>query len=105
MSYQVCYDEVVWQRQAVKHGGTFLKHVIPAIIKPIHALWNEVVGFFFLCFAVGFGVSLVRGILAFGASGTGGKELLRIVLLGFFTIMMAWFGISSFLKARRISRS
>jgi hypothetical protein len=88
----------VWQRQAVRHGGKFLKHVIPAIIKPLHSLWNEVIGFFFLCFAVGFGFRMYRGIAS-------GEEFAKLVLLGFFTIMMACFGISSFLKARRISRS
>src|ERR1035438_1942778 len=52
----LCYDEVVWQRKAIRHGGSFLKHIIPAIIKPMHALWNEVIGFFFLCFATFFGI-------------------------------------------------
>ena len=28
----------------------FLSHVMPGIVRPLHALWNEVIGFLFLVF-------------------------------------------------------
>jgi hypothetical protein len=103
----VCYDEVVWQRKAIRHGGSFLKHIIPAIVKPLHSLWNEVVGFFFLCFASVFGfrtLSYYRSYVDAPAAAAP-NQLIRVVVSGFFGVMMAWFGISSFLRARKISRS
>lgn len=30
----------------------FLGHVVPGVIRPIHILWNQVIGFFFLVLAV-----------------------------------------------------
>ena len=97
----------MWQRQAIRHGGSLLKHIIPAIIKPLHSLWNEVIGFFFLCFAAVFGFRTLSYYRTYAqappADSTG--DLIRVVVAGFFTLVMAGFGISSFLRARKISRS
>jgi uncharacterized membrane protein len=97
----------VWQRQAIRHGGSFVKHIVPAIVKPMHALWNEVVGFFFLCFAAFFGVRAVAYYQRYvhATPATAPSELLRVVVTVFFTVVMALYGISSFLRARKISRS
>jgi hypothetical protein len=97
----------VWQRQAIRHGGKFVKHMIPAVVKPIHSLWNEVIGFFFLCFAAVFALRAVSYYRTFahapGSEAFG--DLVRVVLTVFFGVVMAVFGISSFRKARKISRS
>jgi uncharacterized membrane protein len=97
----------VWQRQAIRHGGSFLKHIVPAIVKPMHALWNEVIGFFFLCFAAFFGVRAAayyqRYVHATSAAAPG--ELVRVVVTVFFAVVMALYGISSFRRASKISRS
>jgi hypothetical protein len=92
----------VW-RQAVKQPGTFLKHVVPAVVKPIHSLWHEVIGFFFVCFAVVFGFKTARYVHQFqqGVPDT----LVRVVMAGFCTALLGYYGITSFLKARKISRS
>jgi hypothetical protein len=99
--------EGVWNRLTVRYGREFLKHVIPAILKPARTLWNEVIGFLFLSFAVIFGVKTVRYAMDYMNAGpTGGTgELIRLAMAGFCTFVMAWYGISSFLRARRISRS
>ena len=34
-----------------QHAGKFVKHVVPAAVKPVHSLWHEVIGFVFLAFA------------------------------------------------------
>ena len=99
----VCYDKDVKRqaveqgRQAVQQGRLLIKHLLPAIWKPVHSLWNEVIGFLFFCFAVMFGFQVVR----FFRAGDG----VRLFFAAFCTILMAWFAISSFLRARKISRS
>jgi hypothetical protein len=104
---QFCYHQMVWQRQAIRHGGKFVKHVVPAIVKPIHSLWNEVVGFFFLCFAAGFGLWTIRYYRMYSQAppGLASEFFMKVVLTGLVGLLMAWLGISSFLKARKISRS
>lgn len=97
----------MWQRQAIRHGGTFIKHMIPAIIKPLHSLFNEIVGFFFLCFAAVFAFrtySYYRSYMQ-APPAAALEELTRVVVTAFFAVLMGWFGISSFLRARKISRS
>jgi len=73
----------------------FLGHVIPGIARPIHILWNQVIGFVFIVLAIVFGFRVVHG-----------KEPLQLQLVGaLFVLLIAWFGVSSFLKARKISKS
>jgi len=91
----------------VHQGRTFFKHVIPAIMKPLRTLWNEVIGFLFLSFAVIFGfktAGYVRQYLNAGpAAGPG--QAIRLAMAAFCTAVLAWYGISSFYRARKISRS
>jgi hypothetical protein len=70
-------------------------------------LWNQLIGFLFLSFAVIFGLKTVRYSMDYSKAGpTGGTgELIRLAMAGFCTFVMAWYGISSFLRARKISRS
>lgn len=83
--------------QVLRHGQQFLKHVVPAVLKPARTLWNEVIGFLFLCLAIIFGFNALRAYL----NNEGAKLLLALPL----TLIMAWYGISSFRRARKISRS
>jgi hypothetical protein len=88
--------------QAVKQGRLFFKHVVPAVIKPVHSLWHEVIAFLFIIIAVIAGFSGYRTWLRFrGDAG----DIVRIVLCVIFASIMAGYGISSFFKARKISRS
>ena len=83
---------------ALRHGKQFVKHVAPAVIKPVHILWNEVIGFIFLCMAALIGVRTAHGVAKHDAA--------VLVAFGFIgTLIMLWFGVSSFRKARKISRS
>ena len=104
----------MWQREAIRGGakllknrGKFVKHVVPAVVKPIHSLWNQVIGFFFLCFAAMFEIGAVRHYKTFLQAPQTEKlnelgQLLAVVVIG---VILAAFGVSAFLKARRISRS
>jgi hypothetical protein len=87
----------VYKRLTLRYGLEFARHIAPAIIKPMHALWNEVIGFLFLSFGTIFGVRTVRGFMR--------GETSAAVLGSIGTFLMIWYGVSSFLKARKISRS
>ena len=84
----------------------FMAHVVPGVIKPLHSLWNEVIGFLFFCLALGGVVAAFRAYQSFMQTGDQTVEgLFRIALPAFFALVMGYFCASSFLKARRISRS
>ena len=84
-------------RQIFRHGRQFLNHVVPAVMKPARTLWNEVIGFLFLCLAVIIGSHDVKAYLA--------KQTWDVILATPLTLVFAYYGISSFLRARKISRS
>ena len=98
----------MWKRVTVRHGREFLRHVVPAILKPLRSLWNEIIGFLFLVFAVVFGFKTARYAMDFAKGvdpGGDGGGVLRLAIAGFCTLVMGWYALSSFLRARRISRS
>ncbi len=81
---------------------------MPAVIKPARTLWNEVIGFIFLCFSVIFGFrtghyawSWFQTDPSADASGHVG----RMLVAGFCTALTGYFAVTSFLRARKISRS
>jgi hypothetical protein len=60
------------------------------------------IAFLFGFFAVVAAYYCVRAVLEFKGDGL---SVIRIILSGIFCVIMAFYGISSFLTARRISRS
>jgi hypothetical protein len=96
----------VWKLLSAHGAQQFAKHVVPAVLRPARVLWNEIIGFFFICLAVLFGSGTVRAYLAMnsGSSHDFG-DLLRFIGTAFLTLIMLYFGVTSFLKARKISRS
>ena len=89
------------------HGASqFVKHVVPAVVRPARVLWNEIIGFFFICLAVLFGSGTVRAYMAMNSSSKQDfGDLLRLIGTAFLMLLMLYFGITSFLRARKISRS
>ncbi len=85
-----------------KEGRRFLGFVVPAVIKPAHTLWHELIGFIFVLMATAFVFSGFRAIRQFDGSF---GSVLRLVMLAFGVCLLGGFGISSFLRARKISRS
>jgi hypothetical protein len=80
----------------------FFRHILPALLRPIRTLWHEVVGFFFLVFAVW---ALTRSIPMIREFDGDGESFFKIVLTVLFVGIMGYYGITSFLRARKISRS
>jgi hypothetical protein len=96
----------VWRHLTARSGREFVKHVVPAVLKPARTLWNEVIGFVFMCFAVMFGFRAGRLYLDFSrGTGDANADFLRFVVAAFCTLLMLYFGVTSFLRARKISRS
>lgn len=80
----------------------FMQTVVPAVIKPLHSLWNEIIGFAFLAFAA----ILLRPIWrAYHEMETDPAHLIKFLLTVFFFVIMLGFGLQAFWKARKISRS
>jgi hypothetical protein len=80
----------------------FLGHVLPGVVRPLHALWNQVIGSLFVVLALSAVPSIIRYVRDFEATAAG---IFRVVLSASFAAIMAYFGISSFLRARKISRT
>ncbi len=97
----------VWGHEVGRHSREFVKHVVPAVLKPARTLWNEVIGFVFTCFAVVFGAKAIRLYADFsrGSGDAASADLMRFGVAAFCTLLMLYFGITSFLRARKISRS
>jgi hypothetical protein len=80
----------------------FLGFVVPAVVKPAHTLWHEILGFLFVLMAIGFVFSGFRAIRQFDGSA---GAVLRLAMLAIGVCLLGGYGISSFLRARKISRS
>lgn len=72
-------------------------HILPGILKPLRVLWNEMIGFVFICFG------LLPIPSAYRAYSDGDNT--RFAMSGVFSLIMLYFGVTSFFKARKISRS
>ena len=66
-----------------------------------HQLWLEVMGVFFLIMALSFAFATVREYGKYHAEGAGGGRLAIAVCV---TLSFAWFGLSSFWRAKRKSQ-
>ena len=106
--------KAMWQRVAVRQGKlfarqgqVFVQHVVPAVIKPARTLWNDFIAFLFFCLAAMFGFRTARlwMDLGHGAAGSGAREIYAALGCAFCTLLMIWFGFSSYRRARKISRS
>ena len=82
--------------------GRFMEHVVPGVVRPLRVLWHEVIGFIFIVLAIIFGSSAIRNYRTLQAEEV---SLLRLAASFFLPILMAYFGITSFLRARKASRS
>lgn len=85
-----------------EHGRRFLGFVVPAVLKQARTLWHEIIGFVFVSMAVVFVINGLRAIRQFDGSPS---AIFRLTLLALGVALLGGYGISSFLRARKISRS
>lgn len=86
---------------SVSRGRQLLDHVLPAIIRPLRVLWNQVIGFLFVVLALWAVPSTLRSIREFDGDL---ESIFRVLLTGLFVLLMGGFGISSFRRAHRASK-
>lgn len=86
----------------VRQGAQFVYHVVPQVVRPLRSLWNEVIGFLFLSLAFLGSVSGYRIARHYDSSP---ETFFRLTLVILFVIIMFVYGVSSFRRARKISRS
>ena len=77
------------------------RKVAAQLVRIAHTVWVQCVGLLFLVIAAWGLVWILRTIQVFNGEG---EILFKIALVGFFVFMMGSFGLSSFWRARRISR-
>ena len=83
-------------------GREVIRHVVPRVLRPARTLWNEIIGFLFFALGLWAVPSVVRAWREFEGDGRG---MFRIALVCAFSLIMFYFGLSSFRRAKRISRS
>jgi hypothetical protein len=91
-------------REQVKRSRTYsavlsgVRATVGHFAAVLRQLWHEITGFVFLAFA-GFGaLALVKEYLAYHAGRVGPN---RVAVAAGFTLVFAWFGVTSFWRARK----
>lgn len=116
-----CYDEIVWTRATTRAAGriaarqgrivahqgrAFARHVVPAVVNPARSLWNQFIGFVFLCFGGTFAFKTGRLFLDYRKAPSPDplRDIIVLAVSSLCTLVMLWFSLTSFLRARRFSR-
>jgi len=76
--------------------------IIKPIVRPMRVLWNEIIGFLFCVLGV---IMTGQAVRIFRAMEPGDAHPLRLILTFCLPVIMLYFGITSFLRARKINRS
>jgi type VI protein secretion system component VasK len=79
----------------------FLEHVLPAVVRPLRVLWNQMIGFLFLVLAVW---AIPRGVRSVREFSGDLESFFRLLLTGLFIAVMGGYGIYSFWRARKAAR-
>ena len=92
-------------RQAAKHANAdnarrFTHHVVPEVTRPARIIWNQAIGLLFFVLAV---PAALKGIQLYRNLATDPKSSFGLVISAIFVVVMVSFGVSSFMKARRIA--
>ena len=84
-----------------RNVGRWKSHLAP-VLKPLRVLWNEVVGFLFIVMGIIAAPSVWRNFKQFE---TGEVSIIRVLMPLLLAALLVYFGVTSFWKARKISKS
>ncbi len=90
----------------VNQGYELIHHLLPVVLRPARTLWHEIIGFLFLVLAawpIPSGIRTIRELDA--GKDSSAKLIFTLILTVVFVTIMAGYGVSSFRRARKISRS
>ena len=78
----------------ISHARKFAQHVVPEVVRPARIIWNQAIG----------GVFLLLALYFLAYAGTHSHNVAGMIGGIFLGLLMMFFCVGSFLKARRISR-
>jgi hypothetical protein len=98
-------DAVRLAKHAAKHANAdnarrFTNHVVPEVMRPARVVWNQAIGFLFFVLAI---PAALKGIQLYRSLADNPKASFGIAISVIFVVVMVSFGVSSFIKARRIA--
>jgi hypothetical protein len=79
----------------------FARHTLPVAIKPARILWHQMIGFLFIVMAIAPAKFEYKALMNFKGDG---ESWVKALMAGIFILVMLGYGISSFLRARKLSR-
>jgi succinate dehydrogenase hydrophobic anchor subunit len=88
-------------KAAAPTAHKFAKHVVPQVVKPARIFWNQIIGFIFLVLSL-MGIRPI--IQNYNSLSSDSSSPVRLAFSVLFTVTMLIFGITSFMRARRLSR-
>jgi hypothetical protein len=94
-------DSIVEDMVSISRGRQFLQHVLPAVLRPIRVLFNQVIGLVFMVLAV---AALPRGIQIAREFNGDPESFFKLGLTVLFIATMAGYGIYSFWRAHKVSK-
>jgi hypothetical protein len=86
---------------SISRARQLLTHVLPGVIRPLRVLWNQIIGFLFVVLA---GLAVPSALRSFREFKGDAESFFRVILTGLFILVMAGFGVSSFLRAHKVSK-
>ncbi|HEY3456530.1 MAG TPA: hypothetical protein VGK64_18270 [Bryobacteraceae bacterium] len=85
---------------SVDDAKRFAQHVVPEVVRPARVIWNQAIGALFFVLAV---PAFFKAIQLYRTLDTDPQGSFRLAVALIFIAVMVFFGINSFLKARRIA--
>jgi hypothetical protein len=79
----------------------FARHSLPVAIRPARILWHQMIGFLFIVLAIAPARFEYKALANFKGDT---ESWVKAVMAGIFILVMLAYGISSFLRARKLSR-
>jgi hypothetical protein len=89
------------RKQFIGASVHFVQHTLPEAVRPARILWHQIIGMLFLALTLSGASFLFRAVRRFTGDGRSWAEVL---LSSIFTIILGGYAISSFLRARKLSR-
>lgn len=87
---------------SISHGRQFVKHVLPAVLRPLRVLWNQIIGFVFLVLTVWAVPRTIKNVREFDGDT---ESVAHLLLSGVFVALMGGFALYSFWRAHKVPKS